>query len=138
VNAGEFTEKLFSSGSVLISLPAEQAIVADCKEFHEKRWVFSVAQIEEIGFSQFWKRKDEVLQALEQYRQREGYFFSALLVTDVVSNSSLLLITGSPGFLRQIDYPRIEEGVYELTGVVSRKKQLLPFLTHCLKSASLH
>ena len=54
VQADQFTEKLFASGSVLISLPAEQAIVADCKEFEEQGRLFSVAQIEELGFDHFW------------------------------------------------------------------------------------
>ncbi len=134
VDAARFTEKLFSSGSVLTSLPAAQAVVADCKEFREQGRRFSVAQIEELGFDQFWKRKDDVLAALERYRARKGYFFSALLVTDVVSNSSLLLVTGDEGFLKRIDYPMAQDGVFELAGVVSRKKQLLPYLTHSLKN----
>ncbi|HXJ59144.1 MAG TPA: putative manganese-dependent inorganic diphosphatase [Verrucomicrobiae bacterium] len=133
VDAGRFTEKLFSSGSVLTSLPAAEAIVADCKEFKEQGRVFSVAQIEELGFDQFWKRKEAVLSALEDYRARKGYAFSALLVTDVGSNSSLLLVAGPETFLKQIDYPAVQEGVFELAGVVSRKKQLLPYLAHCLK-----
>jgi len=133
VNAAQFTEKLFASGSVLTSLPAADAIVADCKEFHEQNVVFSVAQIEELGFDQFWKRKDEVMAALERYRTKKTYFFSALLVTDVVTNSSLLLVTGAKTFLKQIDYPVVEDRVFDLTGVVSRKKQLLPYLSHCLK-----
>ena len=133
VQANEFTEKLFASGSVLISLPAHQAIVADCKEFEEQSRLFSVAQIEELGFSHFWKLKQEVLTALENYRRQKDYFFSALLVTDVVRNTSLLLVTGASSFLKQIDYPTIEPGIYELAGVVSRKKQLLPYLTHCLE-----
>ena len=62
-----------------------------------------------------------------------NYFFSALLVTDVVSNSSLLLLAGPKSFLKQIDYPVVEDRVFDLTGVVSRKKQLLPYLAHCLK-----
>ena len=74
-----------------------------------------------------------MLAALDQYRGGRGYYFSALLVTDVVSNSSLLLVAGPDNFLRQIDYPEMERGMFELAGVVSRKKQLLPYLTHCLK-----
>lgn len=136
VDAGDFTEKLFASGSVLTSLPAADAVVADCKEFREQGRLFSVAQIEELGFDQFWKRKEDVMAALERYRSKKNYFFSALLVTDVVSNSSLLLVTGSESFKKQIDYPPVEENVFELAGVVSRKKQLLPYLTHCLKKGS--
>jgi manganese-dependent inorganic pyrophosphatase len=136
VSAKDFTDKLFASGSVLIAKPASQAITNDCKEYFEQGRGFSVAQIEEIGFDQFWKRKAEVLEALEAYRKTNQYFFSALLVTDVVSQVSLLLISGSPNFLGQIDYPEIEPGIYELKDVVSRKKQLLPYLTHSLRQVS--
>jgi len=133
VNAREFTEKLFASGSLLISKPAPQAIATDCKEYTELGYTFSVAQIEEIGFEQFRQRKDEVRRALEEYRRDHNYFFSALLVTDVVEQSSLLLVAGAKSWQDEIDYPEPEPGLYELAGVVSRKKQLLPYLTHCLE-----
>ncbi|MBI4661785.1 MAG: putative manganese-dependent inorganic diphosphatase [Verrucomicrobia bacterium] len=133
VNARKFAERLFASGSVLISKPAAEAIAADCKEYAEQGRRFSVAQIEEIGFDQFKTRKDEMIRALEEYRKRQGYWFSCVLVTDVVSQTSLLLVAGPEYFLRRIDYPEIETRVYELAGVVSRKKQLLPYLVHLLK-----
>lgn len=134
VDATQFTEKLFASGSVLTSRAAPQAITADCKEYREGTRVFSVAQIEEIGFSQFTQRKTEVLDALGSYQTAHGYFFSALLVTDVVTQSSLLLVAGDARLLERVDYPKVEPGIFELRGVVSRKKQLLPYLTHCLQS----
>ncbi len=135
VNATRFTEKLFESGSVLISRTPEQAIMTDCKEYVEDDRRFSVAQIEEIGFDQFYKRKTEVLKALAEFQQHKDYFFAALLVTDVVRQSSLLAVSGEECFLRQINYSEVEPGIYELPGVVSRKKQLLPFLTNCLRRA---
>lgn len=136
VEAGRFTEKLFASGSVLTSLPVDQAIVADCKEFSEQGHRFSVAQIEELGFDLFFKRKAELLEALETYRENQGYLFSALLVTDVVTNSSALLVTGPEPLVKMIDYPLVEDNIFDLKGVVSRKKQLLPYLAHCLKRAA--
>ena len=132
VNATEFTEKLFASGSVLTTKPAAQAITTDCKEYLEGGRAFSVAQIEELGFDQFWKRKAEVLTALEEHRAEHGYFFAALLVTDVVLQSSLLLLAGAKTFVEKVDYPKLEPGIFQLDGVVSRKKQLLPYLTHAL------
>jgi len=133
VNAREFTEKLFASGSLLTLKPAPQAVMTDCKEYREDGATFSVAQIEEVGFDQFWKRKDELLGALEDYRAKRAYLFSTLLVTDVATQGSLLLVVGDEKFIRRIDYPRLEPGIYELRDVVSRKKQLLPYLTHCLR-----
>jgi manganese-dependent inorganic pyrophosphatase len=132
LNAAAFTEKLFSSGSVLTSRTPAQAVTSDCKEYTEKGRRFTVAQIEETGFDQFWRRKSEVVQALETWRQQSGLSFSALLVTDVATQSSLLLIAGNAEILSLIDYPEREPGIYELDGVVSRKKQLMPYLAHCL------
>jgi manganese-dependent inorganic pyrophosphatase len=132
VNAAEFTEKLFASGSLLISQPVVQAITTDCKEYVEQGRTFSVAQIEEMGFDPFWTRKAQVVEALEEWKSTKGYFLSALLVTDVVKQTSLLVIAGTDAFLKSIDYPELEPGIYELDGVVSRKMQLLPYLTHCL------
>jgi len=133
VNAKEFTEKLFASGSLLTLKPAPQAITTDCKEYKQGNASFSVAQIEEIGFVQFWKRKDELLAALDDYRAKRAYFFSSLLVTDVTTQCSLLLVVGDEKFIRRIDHPRLEPGIYEMRDIVSRKKQLLPYLTHCLR-----
>ena len=133
VNARDFTEKLFASGSPLARGSSHAAITTDCKEYHENRARFSVAQIEEIGFNQFWKRQTELLEALESYRQSCKYLFSALMVTDVNTQSSLLLVVGDAAFTATIDYPRVEPGIYELKDIVSRKKQLLPYLTHCLE-----
>lgn len=132
VDATRFTEKLFSSGSVLTTKSAPQAITTDCKEYSERGHRFSVAQIEEVGFEQFQARKTEVASALETHRSNHDYLFSALLVTDVVVQNSLLLVAGASGFLKTIGYPEREPGIFELNGVVSRKKQLLPFLTDCL------
>jgi manganese-dependent inorganic pyrophosphatase len=133
INATEFTEKLFRSGSVLTSNTPEHAVTTDCKEYVEDGRRFTVAQIEELGFDQFWKQREQLGQALDRHRTAHGYYFAALLVTDVVVQTSLLLVAGEPKFLQQIHYPEAEPGVFEMTGFVSRKKQLLPLLTQCLK-----
>jgi len=88
-----------------------------------------VAQIEELGFDNFYKRQAEVQAELAAYRATNGYFFSALLVTDVVQQSSLLLVAGPAKFVDSVPYLGIASGVFAMPGVVSRKKQLLPFLT---------
>jgi manganese-dependent inorganic pyrophosphatase len=56
----------------------------------------------------------------------------ALMVTDINTQNSLLLAAGSESFLKEIDFPQREKNVWELHGVVSRKKQLLPYLLRCV------
>ncbi|MBM3839199.1 MAG: hypothetical protein FJ398_14770 [Verrucomicrobia bacterium] len=78
-----------------------------------------------------------LLAALEIHRRSQGCFFSGVLVTDVVSQSSLLLIAAPDALRRRIDYPEAQPGVYELAGIVSRKKQLLPYLIHILRQIAI-
>jgi len=127
-NAAQFTEKLFATGSVLINRPADQAVLADCKEFEEGGRRFSVSQVEEMGFDPFWKSKDQLLAALANHRRRNGLYMAALLVTDVAEETSLLMVDGPPELLSRIDFPAVEPLIYQAKDVVSRKKQLLPYL----------
>jgi manganese-dependent inorganic pyrophosphatase len=132
-NATRFAEKFFAADSLLTQKTAPQAITSDCKEYVDEGIKFSIAQIEENGFEQFWKRKNELNEALENYRHGAGYFFSALFVTDVATQNSLLLVVGDEKFIRRINYLCLEPGIYELRDIVSRKKQLLPYLIHRLR-----
>ena len=77
--------------------------------------------------------KEALLEALEEQRLKKKLLFSALLVTDINEQTSLLLARGEPQFLATIDYPDKSPFIWELAGVVSRKKQLLPFLIQCVK-----
>ncbi|HMO65180.1 MAG TPA: putative manganese-dependent inorganic diphosphatase [Verrucomicrobiota bacterium] len=132
VNAGEFKDKFFASGSVLVSRPPAEAIAADCKDYTEAGRQISVAQIEELGFSNFWERKTAVLEALRNFREERGYFLSCLLMSDVVKQTSLLLVAADDRVLKAVEYPEGQHGIYELKGMVSRKKQLMPYLAHLL------
>jgi inorganic pyrophosphatase/exopolyphosphatase len=57
-----------------------------------------------------------------------------LLITDVVRNSSRLLISSAaPAVLDELPYPPLPDGTRDAAGVVSRKKQLLPSLLGILE-----
>jgi manganese-dependent inorganic pyrophosphatase len=55
------------------------------------------------------------------------------LITDVVRESSILLMTPMPIAERKISYKREGEGWYLAQGVLSRKKQLLPEILRVLE-----
>jgi len=124
----EYAESFFSTGSVLNVQTAEEAVRGDCKEYEEGDWKMAVAQIEELGLQRFWERKEELQQAISEMRLKKGVDFACLLVTDIGRHYSILLVTGEDELCDSIDYPRLEDGVFELDGIVSRKKQLLPYL----------
>ena len=129
----EFANQFFKIGSALRSCTPDEVVQEDCKEFNESSHRFTISQIEEIGFELFWKRKDELKEALNDLMVRHRYDFSALMVTDIASNSSLLLMSREPIGWDEINYPRVDRHLYELEGVVSRKKQLLPLISRLLE-----
>jgi manganese-dependent inorganic pyrophosphatase len=131
-NPAQLAEQIFSVGSPLLTMTPEQAINADCKAYEENGQRFTVAQIEELSFAHFPEKAAGLLAALEAHRSREGLLFAALLVTDITEQNSILLVRGADNFLKAIDYPPHGANMWELRGVVSRKKQLLPYLLGCL------
>jgi manganese-dependent inorganic pyrophosphatase len=130
VSGAQLAERIFSSGSVIVQNTPEQVVGMDRKLYQEGPVQFAVSQVEELGFGAFWETADALGDALEASCRAEGLTFAALLVTDVKSQDSLLLVRGDEEFIRRIPYPvsEIRETVFRADGVVSRKKQLLPFL----------
>lgn len=135
VNLDQFAGEFFQVGSALRSCDSDQVVREDCKEFEESGRRFSISQIEEIGFDLFWKRKEELSSSLEELAKSADLEFSALLVTDISSNGSLLLMSREPDGWEEINYPQLEDRLYQLDEVVSRKKQLLPLICSLLESA---
>ena len=135
IDLDDFAQTFFEIGSALRTSTPDGVVQEDCKEFIERGIRFSISQIEETGFDLFWERKDELLTALVEYSTQHKLDFSALLVTDVVSNGSLLLLSRETEAWEEINYPRIDPGLYALKNVVSRKKQLLPLVTQLIQTA---
>jgi manganese-dependent inorganic pyrophosphatase len=111
------------------SLSAEELIGQDMKEYVERGASFTVSQIETDTPKALVERRAEIAAALEKTQAAGNRLFAALLVTDVTMLDSLLFITGKKPFISKISFPITEEGIYELKGIVSRKKQLVPLLS---------
>ncbi len=137
VDLESYAKEFFEIGSALRSCSPTEVVREDCKEFTEHGLRFSISQIEENGFDLFWDRKDELRSALEQLAGTQRLDFSVLLVTDVVSNGSLLLLSHESEEWDEINYPRLDRNLYQLDNVVSRKKQLLPLIAQLIDSARI-
>lgn len=122
-------EEIISAGSRIGGRDASEVIRQDMKEYSEGKLVYTVSQIEVDNTNEILKRKEEFLQELEFERRSRKGLFSALLVTDIASLSSILLIEAEKDFLPFIAYPKREENVYYLKDIVSRKKQLIPMVS---------
>ena len=132
VEVDEFATAFFAAGSMLRSCAPAEAIGADRKEFEENGWKISISQIEELGLDEFWKQEDALEEALADLCRERGVDFACVMVTDITLHNSLLLTTGSELICDEVEYPELRRNLYEMPGVVSRKKQLFPYLGRIL------
>jgi len=121
--------ELQAAVSKINSLPAQELINMDMKEYSEQNVTFTISQIETDNPRLLIDRRREIISALEKARDDKEHLFTALLVTDVTALDSLLFMSGEDPFISHINFPITAEGIYELKDVVSRKKQLTPLLS---------
>jgi manganese-dependent inorganic pyrophosphatase len=134
VDSKQLANEIFNSGSVILANPPEKIVRSDHKVYEEEGVRFAVSQVEELGFANFWEHAKPIAAALSALREEERLAFAALLVTDINTQNSLLLVKGDPTFIQRINHVAVEENeIFDLPGIVSRKKQLVPYLTSLLR-----
>jgi manganese-dependent inorganic pyrophosphatase len=65
---------------------------------------------------------------MREVRERNGYVLFALMVTDILSKGTHLLVVGETTPVERSFEEAAQDGVLELPGVMSRKKQVAPKL----------
>jgi manganese-dependent inorganic pyrophosphatase len=134
IDSRQLADLIFSSGSVILANPPEKVIRTDFKIYEEDNVRFAVSQVEELGFGNFWQHSKQLIRALDDLCTQEKLCFACLLVTDINTQNSLLLFKGDPEITARITYSSVEEGeIFDLPGIVSRKKQLIPYLSTLLR-----
>lgn len=134
VDSKKLAEEIFNSGSVILANPPAKIVRSDYKIYEEEGIRFAVSQVEELGFGNFWQHAKPIADALKELRDEEKLSFAALLVTDINTQNSLLLVKGDEALIQRIGYPHVEQDeIFDLPGIVSRKKQLIPYLSSLLK-----
>ncbi|MFM9032264.1 MAG: DHHA2 domain-containing protein, partial [Opitutaceae bacterium] len=137
VESKDLAEEIFNSGSVILANPPERIVRSDFKIYEEEGVRFAVSQVEELGFGNFQAQAKSIARAVEELRDSEKLAFACLLVTDINTQNSLLLVKGDATLISRISYPHVEQDeIFDLPGVVSRKKQLIPFLTTLITELS--
>ncbi len=126
-----FGTDILSAASLVSKKPVDEILNLDLKEYTEGDHRFTVSQVEVNSQEEIIDRKSEILDGLENLSG--NLLFSALMVTDITSLDSLLLIKGNRDFIGKIRYPRVEDNIFLLKDILSRKKQLLPYLMELVK-----
>ena len=134
LDASVFGRQMFQAGSALAAYPdVESLLTADFKEYDVEGRRFGVGQVEVVTFQEFDDRLEEISSGLQALAERRSLALAGLLVTDIVQQNSQLIVRGDKDLVSAVGYPQIATGRFDLRGVLSRKKQLMPHLLRAFK-----
>ena len=125
VNLEDFAQKMFSSMGGLSIDEANEKIESDFKIYAENGISVGIGQCEVVTLKDLDNYKDAYLKTLDEVRQKNALNWAMLMITDVIKETSVLFTTDYK-LNKNLQYKKIENNIYDMPGVLSRKKQLLP------------
>ncbi len=124
VDPVEFGIQMKKKMADVSKLSAEEIVRRDMKVFSWSKKV-AIGQVEQVDW-EIMNRKEELLDAMNKVKE-EGYDLVALMVTNILEESTRLLFVGDEELIRKAFGEPKDNEIY-LKGVMSRKKQIVPKL----------
>ncbi|SDA60705.1 Inorganic pyrophosphatase/exopolyphosphatase [Lachnospiraceae bacterium G11] len=131
VDLQEFGLSMFARMEGLKTRDPEAAISSDFKKYTEAGVRIGIGQCEVTTLHDIDDYKEAYLKGLEIVKTKNGLDWAVLMITDVMKEHSVLLCTRHRAN-KHLEYANLEEGIYDMPGVMSRKKQLLPEIIHAV------
>ena len=128
IDAADFGRKMFEATADVSEVSAEEIISRDAKQYHSSSGHnICIAQIEVVGKS-LLDRSEELIAAMRKARESRELQLYALMVTDVLSKGTDLLVAGDLTNVARAFGATAHDSRIELPGVMSRKKEVAPEL----------
>lgn len=118
---------LLKAGTNLSAKSCEELLDLDAKSFPMGNATVRIAQVNTVDVNDVLTRKAELTELMQKNSEKEGYDLFVLLITNILDSNSTALITGSETAKVESAFGvTVTDGLAELAGVVSRKKQVVP------------
>ncbi len=132
LDARQFGREMFEATSDVSNISAQEIINQDAKRYQSGGGApICIAQVEVVGEG-LMERKDELLEAMEEERDKEQLQVYALMVTDVLDKNTQLLVAGEIAPVARAFGKDASDSSIDLPDVMSRKKQVAPKLLQAL------
>lgn len=136
-DVNEYGVKMLKAGTNVDAKTDQELIDSDAKSFTLGGKNIRIDQINVVDLADITKRLDDIKTAMKAEAEKENYDLFLVLVTNVLTSNSELIVFGEPkDVVEQSFNSKLDENdVMSLPGVVSRKKQVVPPLTAKLEAA---
>ncbi|MEB8095714.1 manganese-dependent inorganic pyrophosphatase [Staphylococcus caprae] len=124
---------MLKAGASTTDKSAETLLDMDAKSFTMGDYVTRIAQVNTVDIDEVLNRKDELEKVMLEVSANEKYDLFVLVVTDIINSDSKILVVGAEkDKVGQAFDVQLDDGMAFLSGVVSRKKQVVPQITEVL------
>lgn len=127
IDVQEYGIEMLKAGTDLASFTEDELITLDAKKSEKNNVKYIIAQVNTVSIEDVFKRQAELENAIHNKIKESGLNLFVFVVTDILENNSELLVLGERKDIVEKTY-KLENNRVFLPGVVSRKKQILPFV----------
>ncbi len=129
INVEEYGLEMLKAGTDLGDFSAEELINLDAKNLDKDGTKFVIAQVNTVSIEDVLKRQNELEEAMNNAISEKGLSLFVLAITDILNSNSEIIALGTKiDAVEKAFDTKLEKNRAFLKGVVSRKKQLLPFI----------
>ena len=129
INIEEYGLEMLKAGTDLDDFSAEELINLDAKSLDKNGTKFVIAQVNTVSIDDVLKRQKELEEAINKTIAEKGLSLFVFAITDILNSNSEAIVLGEKvDAVEKAFNKKLENNRVFLEGVVSRKKQLLPFI----------
>ncbi|MGL6023059.1 MAG: DHH family phosphoesterase, partial [Cetobacterium sp.] len=127
-NFEEYAMEMLIAGTSLSDKTPEEILTMDQKEFSMNGIKLAISQVNTVDVKGLLNLQEALETAMTKTNNDNGYGLSVLVITDIVKAGSMLLVVGNPTIVERAFHTTLNNNTAWVEGVVSRKKQVVPFL----------
>ena len=128
-NISEYGMEMLVAGTSMAKSSMKEIINQDKKVFPIGDMEIAVAQINTVQIGELVARKEEIAKEIEHEIGKYGYSLFLFVVTDIINSNSLVFTYGKEIEIVENAFKKeVVNNEILLENVVSRKKQIIPFL----------
>ena len=135
IDVEELARSMFNAGSNLSGKSAEEICALDFKQFAAGDAAFGVGQVSSMDAGELEAIGERIAPVLEKIMNEKNLGMIFFMLTNVITESSDVLCAGQGAsrLLAEAFGLNADSSSLRLTGVVSRKKQLVPAIVEALR-----
>ena len=130
-----FATAQFDAKSDIKHVPAAELILRDQKVFEMNGDKLAIGQLELTSLATAFEKKADMLVEMGQLQAENGYHSTIVLLTDINKlDTTALIVSKDADKVAAALNSSVADHAIELPGVVSRKKQIIPFLQEAFEA----